>query len=112
MNKGLDLELLNELVDIMGDDMQMLITSYLEDTKEKLVAMNLLRISTQQDDIYRLAHSLKGSSRNVGLVDFANYCEEIEKLAREGQLTDKSFDLSKFDSLFETASSQLSQLYL
>jgi len=112
MNNGLDHELLSELVEIMGEDMQLLINSYLDDTKEKLVTMNQLQVSAQQDDIYRLAHSLKGSSRNVGVVDFANYCEEIEKLAREGQLTELLFDLSKFDSLFEKASSQLSQLYL
>ena len=112
MNKVLDQELLNELVDIMGEDMQMLIKSYIDDTREKLVTMNQLQISTQQDDIYRLAHSLKGGSRNVGVVDFADYCEEIERLARNNELTDESFDLSKFDFLFETALAQLSQTYL
>ena len=108
MNMCLDQELLSELVEIMGDDMPMLITSYLDDTKAKLITMNRLQILTHQDDIFRLAHSLKGSSRNVGVIDFANYCEEIELLARYSKLTDKSFDLSKLNTLFEVGASQLS----
>ena len=112
MNNGLDQDLLSELVEIMGGDMQMLINAYINDTREKLVTMNQLQVSTQQEDIHRLAHSLKGSSRNVGLVDFADYCEEIEKKAREGELTEEFFDLPKFDRLFESAASELAKQYL
>lgn len=38
------------------------------------------------EDIARLAHSLKGSSANVGAQDVSEICRHLEKAAREGDL--------------------------
>ena len=112
MNSCLNLDILNELVDIMGDDMEMLINSYIEDSEEKLGQLSNMSLETQQEDIFRMAHSLKGSSRNVGVVSFSDYCEVMENKARKGELTQDDFVMNDVISLFNCAKTELLQRYI
>jgi len=112
MENSLDLEILNELVDIMGDDMSMLLNSYMDDSRDKLAQLEKMDLSSDQESIFRMAHSLKGSSRNVGVVEFSNLCEQIELLARAGTLTDSDFEIVKLNQLFEVACQLLTKRYL
>ena len=111
MSECVDHMMLDELVEIMGDDMQMLIESYSQDTKEKLIQMQNLNPTHDQDAIFRLAHSLKGSSRNVGVTAFANYCEEIEETAKNGELKAEDLDCEKLNSLFEQALAEINNKF-
>lgn len=99
----LNLELLKELAEVMGDDMNMLIDSYFEDSEPKLKSLIAMDLETEQDAIYKLAHSLKGSSRNVGVIGFSDYCETVEKLAREGSLTGEDFNVNELTKRFTDA---------
>ncbi len=108
----LNLELLNELSEIMGDDMEMLLEAYFEDSRPKIASLIKLDISTQQDAIYKLAHSIKGSSRNVGVVELSDYCEKLEKLARQGQLTKQDLDANLLNVLFQDACKALEEKIL
>ncbi len=110
MNQStIDQNTLDELIEIMGDDMSMLIDSYVEDTRLKLEQLAEFDIKTQQQAIFRLAHSLKGASRNVGVAAFADACEQIENLARAEQLTQKQFDQIELVQLFEAAINEIKQ---
>lgn len=40
-----------------------------------------------EEDVARLAHSLKGSSANVGAQDVSEICRNLEKAARGGDLS-------------------------
>jgi histidine phosphotransfer protein HptB len=111
-NNILNLNILNELVEIMGDDMTMLINAYIEDSEAKLSSFAELSVDNEQDAIFRMAHSLKGSSRNVGVVAFSDYCEEIEHIAREGRLSEQDLDLDKLNQMFATAKAQLEESFL
>lgn len=112
MVTNLNMEVLDELVDIMGDDMGMLLDSYFADSLAKLKSLADMDWNTEQESIFRMAHALKGSSRNVGVVDFSDLCEEIEDMARAGALTEEVFDLQKLDRLFAQASEELKIRYL
>lgn len=112
MQSVLDREILNELVDIMGDDMAMLLNSYFADCESKLEELAKMDYRTEQEAIFRVAHALKGSSRNVGVVNFSDSCENIETLARANNLTQNEFDLEKLNELFELACAELKALYL
>jgi len=112
MGSCLDLEVLEELVDIMGDDMEMLLNAYFSDSKTKLEELMQMDIQTEQEKIFRMAHALKGSSRNVGVVGFSNVCENIEKLARANNLTEREFDLENLTQLYNQAIEELKQRYL
>jgi len=111
MKNYLDYDILDELCEIMGDDMQMLVESYVSDSADKLKSLKELNIKTQQDDIYRLAHSLKGSSRNLGLAAFAEYCENIEKTARNEKLDENTIDWPNFENLYTVSIEELKEKY-
>ncbi len=112
MPSVLDLEVLNELVDIMGDDMAMLLNSYFADSQTKLDELAKMDWRTEQEAIFRMVHALKGSSRNVGVVGFSDMCEDIESLARASNLTQEDFDLTRLNQLFQVACAELKARYL
>lgn len=107
--KIIDLETMNELVDIMGDDMSMLIDSYIADTRTKLAQLAELHPDSEQESIFRLAHSLKGSSRNIGVSAFADYCEIIEAQARAQELSSNDLNLEELSRLFDNAINAIQQ---
>ena len=108
----IDVETLNNLTEIMGDDMRMLLDTYIDDCTCKVSEICAMSLETQQDDIFRMAHSLKGSSRNIGVTEFADYCSEAERLARAGELTVNDFDPDSIQLLFNRAVSELKNVYL
>ena len=112
MTDNVDKNMLQDLVEIMGDDMKLLIASYIQDSTGKLDEFEILDVNTQQDEIYRLAHSLKGSSRNVGAKLFADYCERIEVLARKNSLSSEDYSVKQLRSLFDDAHCDLKQMFL
>ncbi len=107
--QSIDLVTVKELVEIMGEDMPMLLDSYIADTRAKLTQLAKLHPDTDQESIFRLAHSLKGSSRNIGISAFADYCEEIEELARAEKLNKNGVDQQRLQSLFDSAIEALNQ---
>jgi len=112
MGSCLDLDVLEELIDIMGDDMGMLLNSYFSDSQTKLIELAEMNVQTDQEKIFRMAHALKGSSRNVGVIGFSDLCETIEKQARAESLTENDFALDKLNELYNQAIEELKQRYL
>jgi len=105
-------EVMTELTEIMGDDMAMLVSSFIKDTNEKLSELSTIDLNDHQDRIFRLCHSLKGSSRNVGVAAFSDYCEELELLARQNELTSNHFDLTRLQGLFVEVEKELTSRFL
>ena len=112
MSNIIDTETLDSLAEIMGDDMSMLIETYIDDCTGKVEEICSMNVATQQDDIFKMAHSLKGSSRNVGVTEFADYCAEAERLARLNELTANDFNPDTINVLFNRAVSELKSHYL
>ncbi len=112
MESCLNLDVLDELVDIMGDDMGMLLESYFADSQSKLEKLAKMDWQSEQEAIFRMAHALKGSSRNVGVIGFSDRCEQIEDLARANSLNEDEFDILALNQLFEQACKELRQRYL
>jgi len=84
MYQHLDNQIVRELHEIMGDDIGMLYETFLSDSENKLVELKDAIELSDGDLIRRTAHSLKGSSRNIGAVDLAANAESLEKAGREG----------------------------
>ncbi|MEN9578556.1 MAG: hypothetical protein RJA70_1565 [Pseudomonadota bacterium] len=80
-----DLETLDQLSDLIdGDDasfLDELFESYLETAAETLAT---LRSQVDQDLLRRAAHTLKGSSLNVGAARVAATCKDLEAHLRTG----------------------------
>lgn len=78
---NMDQELLSELQDIMGDDFARLVQSWQSDTRQRVVAMEQAISQRDAVQLRQVAHSLKGSSGNLGARGVVDVCIEMEKLA-------------------------------
>ena len=85
MFRLLDSQIVDELSEIMGDDLGMLFETFLVDSESKIVELVAQTNAQQSDVIRRIAHSLKGSSRNLGASQLAEQCELLENAARNAQ---------------------------
>ncbi len=90
----LESTLVNELREIMEDDINFLFSAYIEDCTAQLLELATSIEQQDGDKVRRIAHSLKGSSRNVGASVFSDHCEKLERNAREG-MTDTWISLLK-----------------
>ncbi len=75
----LDIEILQELRYVMEDGFSGLIQSYLQDAQVRLAQLQRVVSASEADQIRHIAHSLKGSSANLG----ANYLAELLRCMEE-----------------------------
>lgn len=87
----LDRQLIAELRDIMGPEFPVLVQAYLRDAEVRLQELRTALVPCREDDAAeardaesarRAAHTLKGSSSNLGAVRVTRLCAELEELAR------------------------------
>jgi len=77
---AIDRATLDELREVMGDDLDELIGAYLDDTARRLEELHQA-IDGQPDVLVAVAHTLKGSSANVGARCFAERCATVHQRA-------------------------------
>ena len=71
---------LDELCEVMGDDIVELLDAYLEDTANRLDELNRA-VDSAPEVLVSVAHTLKGSSANVGARVFAERCAVVHQRA-------------------------------
>lgn len=84
----IDTESFENLENAMGGKVSEIIDAFLADTPNYI---RQIENSVKQKDwiaLMGVAHSLKGSSRNLGANMFASICREIEDLAQEDEVTE------------------------
>jgi histidine phosphotransfer protein HptB len=108
----LDETIVSDLIDLMGDDLNTLFEAYLEDSEAKI--KQLASVCEQQnfDLIRRTAHSIKGSSRNVGALKFAIVCESIENAALMEELQSCLDFLSTMPEEYKQLKAEINQKIL
>lgn len=80
----LDRDVLSALQEVMEDEYPMLLETFLVDSEVRLHSLQ------EAGDVTRLietAHSLKGSSSNMGAIHLARLCDELERLAKQNPTT-------------------------
>lgn len=82
----LDTEAISELRDIMEDDFEMLIQTFLKDSAVRVDALSDTISSGDAENIRKTAHSFKGSSSNIGALQLAELCRVVEQKAHGGDL--------------------------
>lgn len=76
----LDRDVLSTLQEVMEDGYPVLLETFLADSQERLRQLH------EADDAIQLiatAHSLKGSSGNMGAIRLAELCHQLEQRAKE-----------------------------
>ena len=82
----LDEEALAELRDVMEDEFDILIQTYISDSRDRIDALHQALSDKDPDVFTKAAHSFKGSSVNIGAPRLGALCLRIERCGREGDL--------------------------
>ncbi len=86
VNDHLNTEALDELKEVMEDDFSLLIDTFVTDSETRLQTLSDLVMGTDADAIRREAHSLKGSSSNIGATKMTDLCKSLEDQGKDGVL--------------------------
>jgi HPt (histidine-containing phosphotransfer) domain-containing protein len=86
MASTIDPDVIQELLDIMEDEFDVLLETYLVDAVLKFETLDSAIVSGDKEQLREAAHSLKGSSSNIGAIPLSGLCSNIETLARENQI--------------------------
>ncbi|MHC8291392.1 Hpt domain-containing protein [Pseudomonas sp. XS1P51] len=76
----LDRNVLSALQEVMEDEYPKLLDTFLADSEERL---HLLQKAGDVTRLIDAAHSLKGSSSNMGAIRLAKLCDELERRAKQ-----------------------------
>lgn len=105
-----DTEMLNNLKMILEDRFDLLITTYIADSKGR--RDRLLEAAERGDfsAIRHEAHGLKGSSRNIGANGFADICAVLEAQATHEDNTDLEQNVAAMEHRLAAVLKELNQI--
>ncbi len=103
----IDMDIVEELKDVMGDDFSLLVESFIRDGQQRLQVMKVALDGQDQEALRAQAHSFKGSSSNLGALQVRDYCLALETLASRGELAAAPAEMEKLESAFLKASEAL-----
>jgi CheY-like chemotaxis protein/HPt (histidine-containing phosphotransfer) domain-containing protein len=83
----LDVEVVRDLLDVMGDEFTDLVRVYLEDTPKALAALEQAATRGTTEGLIAPSHSLKSTSANLGALGLAELAKRLEHGARSGTLS-------------------------
>lgn len=97
----LDEEALTELQEVMEDEFNVLIETYLKDSSERISYLRTAIGSSDPDAFAKAAHSFKGSSVNIGAPKLGELCLKAEEAGRENRLSDAANVVDAIESEFQ-----------
>jgi HPt (histidine-containing phosphotransfer) domain-containing protein len=77
-----------------------LIAVYLRDTRSRLAALHEAVARVDAEALRGIAHSLKGSSSQIGAEQMAQLCADLEEQARTADLADAAQTLRRLEAAF------------
>ena len=75
------------LKDVMEGEFSLLIETFIDDANTRIPSLRKSLSITQMEELMRGAHSLKGSSSNLGATLFSQKCFIVEQLAKQGDIS-------------------------
>lgn len=86
MSSHVDEETISMLKEVMEDDFDNLLHTYINDSAVRIDELKKYLTAADCDLLRRTAHSLKGSSGNLGATSLASLCLQVEAQSKEGVL--------------------------
>ena len=108
-NDVIQKEVISELKEILADEFPMLVTTYLQDANERMDRLQSAIASDDAPNIKIEAHSLKGSSINLGATGLADLFAQMENCGANEELDGLSGLFTKIQSEFSVAEDFLKQ---
>ncbi len=100
--ESLDQSIFAKLHEDMGEDIQLVLDTFLESIDELLAELNSRSGSESSEAISRCAHSIKSSAASVGMMKLSAMAARLEKAQKLGE----SFDV---DSMVEKINREYQQ---
>ncbi|MDX2507146.1 MAG: Hpt domain-containing protein [Gammaproteobacteria bacterium] len=110
-SNSIDFNTLNELKEIMGDDFDELISTFISDGKIQLDKLKLAIDSTSASEIRRIAHTLKGSCANLGAHPLSEICNKLERNATDNKLGEAKDLFEKIKTEYEQVKKALEEKF-
>lgn len=110
MAEHIDQSALNELKVIMENDFDLLITTFVNDSIERIAALKAALVANNADAVRASAHSFKGSSLNICAPVLSELCRQLEAAGKEGQLVGAQDLLVEIASEFDVVRASLRSL--
>jgi len=85
-----NLEMLRELI---GEDLKEILQAYLDSAPDLLIKIEQALQNNDAATLQLNAHSLKGSSANIGATTLPSVCAELEQMAKNNDLSTKANSL-------------------
>ncbi|MDC0662166.1 Hpt domain-containing protein [Marinobacter sp. SS21] len=98
----LDHEALAELKEVMEDEFDVLITTYLADSQDRIATLRASLENQDAEALTKAAHSFKGSSVNIGAPQLGELCLLTEKVGHSAQLDDAAVLLDRIEREYDT----------
>ncbi|SFR41811.1 HPt (histidine-containing phosphotransfer) domain-containing protein [Marinobacter gudaonensis] len=106
----LDEEALAELQDVMEDEFEVLIQTYLADSRDRIHSLRQALEADDGDAFTKAAHSFKGSCINIGAPRLGELCLEAEKAGKASRLDEAPALLDAIDAEFRQVTQRLHAL--
>lgn len=106
----LDEEALAELQEVMEEEFDLLIETYLADSRERIRSLRHAFSAGDADAFARTAHSFKGSCINIGAPRLGELCLQAETAGKESNLEEVPALLDAIDREFQQVIERLDTL--
>jgi HPt (histidine-containing phosphotransfer) domain-containing protein len=110
MTDHIDQIALNELKMIMENDFDLLITTFVTDSLERVATLRLAIAAGDVHAVRAAAHSFKGSSLNICAPLLSELCRQLEAEGKEGQLISAPDLLVSIEAEFDAVCTSLRNL--
>ncbi|MFT4862783.1 MAG: HPt (histidine-containing phosphotransfer) domain-containing protein [Pseudohongiellaceae bacterium] len=100
-------EMIVELKEILAADFDSLVDSFIKDAHSRMTKLQQAIAASNCEVVRAEAHSLKGSSLNLGALLFPQLCSELEDQGKAGDLEGSEGLFGKIKSEFARVESEL-----
>lgn len=110
MTDHIDQVALGELKMIMESDFDLLITTFVNDSRDRISALRSAIAAGDANAVRASAHSFKGSSLNICAPLLSELCRQLEAEGKEGQLISAPELLASIEAEFAAVCASLGSL--
>ena len=93
MTVPVDTDNLNMLKELIGDDLKEILQAYLDTAPGLIMQIEQAIQSNDAAALHSNAHSLKGSSANIGATSLPDVCLQLEQMGKAGAVNDEAASL-------------------
>ncbi|MBW7470366.1 Hpt domain-containing protein [Marinobacter sp. M216] len=106
----LDEEALAELQEVMDEEFEVLIHTFLSDSRERIAGLKRAVDVQDAEALAHMAHSFKGSCINIGAPQLGELCRVAETAGKEQRLEDAPATVDAIESEFQAITGMLENL--